>query len=115
LKGRLKRMDINDLLTKAGGWELNADSEEVMGKIAELLYEEFQKMTPQEFKQHLRREVKFEKSTREFVIQFAFQAARDKTVPVETEPAIPVLQPKVSGTQEISLESMIKNAKSRFV
>ncbi|GLC88656.1 hypothetical protein [Lysinibacillus piscis] len=66
-------MDINNLLIEAGGWEPNADSEEVMDKITVLLYEKFQKMTPQEFRQHLRREVKFEKSTREFVIQFAFK------------------------------------------
>lgn len=64
-------MDINNLLIEAGGWGRNSNNDEVMDKLTRLLYEEFQNMTLQEFKQHFRRKVTMEKKTNELVIEFA--------------------------------------------
>lgn len=64
-------MDISNLLIEAGGWGHNPNNDEVMDKLTILLYGEFQNMTLQQFKEHLRRKVTFEKATKELVIEFA--------------------------------------------
>lgn len=68
-----KNLDIDRLLVKAGAWERSSNKDDVMDKFVDLLYEEFQNMTLEEFKKHIRHKVMLEKHSNEIVVTFGFE------------------------------------------
>lgn len=68
----MKVIDIDGLLVTAGAWEKNQSLDNVMDKFSDSLYEEFQNMTLEEFKKHIRHKVMLEKHSNEIVVTFGF-------------------------------------------
>ncbi|MGC7931294.1 hypothetical protein ACP3VS_22070 [Lysinibacillus sp. VIII_CA] len=69
----MKVIDIDGLLVAAGAWEKNQSLDNVMDKFSDSLYEEFQNMTLEEFKKHIRHKVMLEKHSNEIVVTFGFE------------------------------------------
>lgn len=57
-----KKFNMDELLVASGCFAQGGDDQEQMGKFSELLYQEFQKMSLQEFKGHIRYKLIIEKN-----------------------------------------------------
>lgn len=68
-----EKFNIDRLLVKAGAWNGSSNKDDVMEKFADLLYDEFQNMTLEEFKKHIRHKVMLEKHSNEIVVTFGFE------------------------------------------
>lgn len=66
-------MDIDELTFQAGFFDCGGDDKEKMAKFSELLFNELQKMSLNEFKNRIRNKLTLEKKTREIVVELAFK------------------------------------------
>ena len=68
-----KKFNMSELLVASGCFAQGGDDQEQMGKFSELLYQEFQKMSLQEFKGYIRNKLIIEKRSSELVVEFGFK------------------------------------------